>query len=295
MNYEKTLTVGYTQDDIPVTITLKIKHTDRDKILTTTAELAPKGTQNVVSFTGTMSGRAGQIDSELRKEVESGEVTVIIADEQLEVILKAWELFHLNDLKAGTLAQEKALQEWEAQPNYNPDINEGVVLQIYNLNPDRGVKYGHGWYLLPISDEQLQPLIDIFENPTIVGEIPKPPVVELLSNLTMGGKLRCQYGNGRAQWDLTLTRGVVSETFEYHCPFVHINHTPPMHEPLWGLILDRTTDLDDVCHDMKWQDVKKLHEAIAEQNKKLERLFTSEELKLLEESTEALECQALFK
>jgi hypothetical protein len=63
-----------------------------------------------------------------------------------------WERWHLNDMKAGTRAQQEALAAAEFRPGSHYD-GASKFLEARGLNPDKGYKYGAAWLVEVIPDE----------------------------------------------------------------------------------------------------------------------------------------------
>ena len=77
-------------------------------------------------------------------------------------ILGLWQRNHLNDMHAGTRAQEKAVDEWLAGTGRRYDYGEACeYLKSIGLYEDNGYKYGHGWQYYDISDEDLKRIKEI--------------------------------------------------------------------------------------------------------------------------------------
>lgn len=76
-------------------------------------------------------------------------------DETFDTIYKMWKKHHLNDLHAGTVAQEEALEKagytgWAN--NYKECCD---YLESIGLFDDNGYKFGHGWLKREIPEEDL--------------------------------------------------------------------------------------------------------------------------------------------
>lgn len=69
-----------------------------------------------------------------------------------KVIYKLWRKYHLNDLHAGTEAQEKALEQCPST-----DYEERCeYLKSVNLYEDNGYKYGSAWLYRAIPEKDLK-------------------------------------------------------------------------------------------------------------------------------------------
>ena len=76
---------------------------------------------------------------------KSHQVMIYQINKVIKEILNIWDKYHLNDMKAGTLKQEKVLNEWKERPkgfSYGEDVE---YLKSKNLYNDRGYKYGTKW------------------------------------------------------------------------------------------------------------------------------------------------------
>ena len=68
-------------------------------------------------------------------------------DKKARRMVAVWERWHLNDMKAGTLAQEQYLREHPVTAVYPESHYEKAseALTAAGLNPDNGYKYGSAW------------------------------------------------------------------------------------------------------------------------------------------------------
>ena len=74
-------------------------------------------------------------------------------------IYRLWNLYHLNDLHAGTIAQEKLLKEYGIH-----DYKEACdLLEKHNLYEDNGYRYGSDWLYREIPGEDLARIKEIIE------------------------------------------------------------------------------------------------------------------------------------
>ncbi|MBQ8404909.1 MAG: hypothetical protein IJX55_10915 [Clostridia bacterium] len=70
-------------------------------------------------------------------------------------LIRIWREYHLNDLTAGTFAQEEALKEWKKTHKY--DYTAACkYLEERELLVDKGYKYGTGWLCKPIPSEDVE-------------------------------------------------------------------------------------------------------------------------------------------
>ena len=86
-----------------------------------------------------------------------------------------WKKYHLNGMHAGTPEQEKAVKEWEAagnKYNYSAACEVLKACGLYEVplncrligtrNADgKPYKYGHGWVIKDIPNNDLQKIIDL--------------------------------------------------------------------------------------------------------------------------------------
>ena len=81
---------------------------------------------------------------------------------ELLELLQLWRRWHLNDLRAGTDVQRKALRAWEGflKADYTASCN---YLESIGLLEERGYKYGHAWLFERVPNEVLNQLTDIFK------------------------------------------------------------------------------------------------------------------------------------
>ena len=90
----------------------------------------------------------GQILDDIAKYIKKNEL--------FNTIYKLWKQYHLNDLKAGTLTQEKALQAARdngyGSKDYTDDFN---YLKTIAFEYDRGYKYGSSWLCEPMQDNDV--------------------------------------------------------------------------------------------------------------------------------------------
>lgn len=74
-------------------------------------------------------------------------------------IYRLWKLYHLNDLHAGTIAQEELLKKYGIY-NYEEACD---LLKKHNLYEDNGYRYGSGWLYREIPCEDLARIKEIIE------------------------------------------------------------------------------------------------------------------------------------
>lgn len=74
-------------------------------------------------------------------------------------IYRLWKLYHLNDMHAGTEAQEELLKKYNIY-EYGKACE---LLKKYNLYEDKGYCYGSAWLYRPIPENDLKKIIEIIE------------------------------------------------------------------------------------------------------------------------------------
>lgn len=82
----------------------------------------------------------------------------------IQRLVKLWEKYHLNDMKAGTPEQEGALKAWKALGNkydYDAACNFLKSIDLYEVYFENGEKYiyGHKWLFNKIPDVIVQEII----------------------------------------------------------------------------------------------------------------------------------------
>lgn len=74
-------------------------------------------------------------------------------------IYRLWNLYHLNNFHAGTIAQEELLKKYGIY-----DYKEACdLLKEHNLYEDNGYRYGSGWLYREIPSEDLAKIREIIE------------------------------------------------------------------------------------------------------------------------------------
>lgn len=112
-------------------------------------EIELRGTEEkpVLSISGSMKGCSGQCLDTIAKY----NTTPLF-----KTLYRLWNQYHLNDLHAGTEAQEKALEQWKKEGNKYEYGKACEYLKSIELYEDNGYKYGTGWLYMPIPEEDLQ-------------------------------------------------------------------------------------------------------------------------------------------
>lgn len=92
------------------------------------------------------------------------EIKELIPDnETFNKIHRLWKLYHLNDMHAGTPAQEKALKERQREQDGWDYTGDCEYLKSIGLYEDNGYKYGHGRLYEPIPEEDLNLIKELLE------------------------------------------------------------------------------------------------------------------------------------
>lgn len=84
-------------------------------------------------------------------------------NKMVQRLVNIWEQYHLNDLNAGTINQEKALESFESK-DYTKQCE---YLKSIGLYEDNGYKYGTAWLFRQIPDEVIDEIKTIINNPII--------------------------------------------------------------------------------------------------------------------------------
>ena len=83
-------------------------------------------------------------------------------NELFEKIYRLWKLYHLNDMHAGTKAQEECLKHYfdeHRETDYSAQCN---YLEKHNLLVDNGYEYGTAWLIWEIPEEDLKEIESLF-------------------------------------------------------------------------------------------------------------------------------------
>lgn len=75
-------------------------------------------------------------------------------------VYRLWKLYHLNDMHAGTEAQEELLKKYNIY-EYNQACE---LLKKHGLYEDHGYRYGSGWLYRAIPAEDLEAIYKLLEN-----------------------------------------------------------------------------------------------------------------------------------
>lgn len=104
-----------------------------------------------------ISGATYRGGSNCQQGVAIGQYRDRVPPQQLgdfDRLMQIWNDYHLNDLTAGTFAQEEALKEWKKNHKYDYDAACKHLEEI-NLLVDNEYRYGSGWLCKPIPTEDI--------------------------------------------------------------------------------------------------------------------------------------------
>lgn len=81
-------------------------------------------------------------------------------------IYRLWNLYHLNDMHAGTREQQAAIDAWKAEGNrydYDAVCEHLKSIGLYEVEHEgKPYKYGHGWLYWEIPAEDLEKIKALF-------------------------------------------------------------------------------------------------------------------------------------
>lgn len=77
-------------------------------------------------------------------------------------LYRLWKLYHLNDMHAGTVKQEQALNNYCDPNRYYSYDEQCKYLESIGLLVDDGYKYGSSWLYWPIPDEDLKEIESLY-------------------------------------------------------------------------------------------------------------------------------------
>lgn len=88
-------------------------------------------------------------------------------NKQFAEIYRLWKLYHLNDMHAGTIEQEKAIEDWESKGNsydYTSVCDYLKSVGLYEVEHNGELyKYGHGWIYWDIPEDDLKAIKALFD------------------------------------------------------------------------------------------------------------------------------------
>ena len=91
-------------------------------------------------------------------------------NKKFKEIYRLWELYHLNDMNAGTREQKAALDEAKEKGilkkngwNYDAECEYLKSIGLYEVEYDgKPYKYGHGWIYYDIPQEDINKIEELF-------------------------------------------------------------------------------------------------------------------------------------
>lgn len=119
--------------------------------------LKPLKKYKTLSITGSSKYFGGQIQDELTDE----NIDFVVPKERVQQIKNIWNKWHLNDLHAGTKAQERALAR-VGGVNANKYNEQLEYLKKKKLQKDKGYKFGSDWLVDPLPNKVEKKLRDLF-------------------------------------------------------------------------------------------------------------------------------------
>jgi hypothetical protein len=282
--------VAQTKTGVPVVITttIKLQRTPTHKKDYLTAKHVEDRHYYTISVSGRYPGVGGQCRDSIQQGVAKGEFELLIPIGDFEQLCCVWERYHLNDMRAGTASQEKALKTWRDSPQYNGTMPERTVLIVMGLEPDRGYSWGSAWLLKQIPFTLLERTVDLLERCKNVRTSRIHPLQDLLNKIDYG--VSCQ-GKVNSPWRsnnlvikyttrFSVGDGPVQE-FDYFTG-VDVKDVPTLEEILYYFMDDAPFDETDFAN-------PKHAEAAKANTNKLKTLFTEQEWETLLEHYQDLE------
>ena len=88
-------------------------------------------------------------------------------NKQFTELYRLWKLYHLNDMHAGTIEQEKAIEDWESKGNHYDYTSACDYLKSVGLyeveHNGKPYKYGHAWLYWDIPEYDLKVIQALFD------------------------------------------------------------------------------------------------------------------------------------
>lgn len=88
-------------------------------------------------------------------------------NKQFMELYRLWKMYHLNDMHAGTIEQEKALEDWESKGNrydYTSACEYLKSVGLYEVEYNgKPYKYGHAWLYWDIPEYDLKVIQALFD------------------------------------------------------------------------------------------------------------------------------------
>ena len=95
------------------------------------------------------------------------EIAKSVHDPIFNEIYRLWKLYHLNDMHAGTVEQEKAIDDWKAQGNqydYKKVCDYLKSIGLYEVeHHGKPYQYGHDWLYWEIPKEDFKIIERLFD------------------------------------------------------------------------------------------------------------------------------------
>jgi hypothetical protein len=112
-----------------------------------------------VSICGACPTSLGQCADSIRSDLEAGKINLVLPKEDVERLLDIWDRWHLNDMKAGTRAQEEFIDQHGLRGKEYTD--KVAALKDAGLLEDGGYKYGTAWLYEPVPTDVLAFLVNL--------------------------------------------------------------------------------------------------------------------------------------
>jgi hypothetical protein len=110
---------------------------------------------------GNCLGSAGQIIMDLRTEGHKDwKYMKGWTPAKMTKLLDIWDEWHLNDMKAGTPAQEAFIKEWKKTNKYDYTVACEALKEV-GLYEDNGYKYGTGWLKVEVPQDVIDWLFNL--------------------------------------------------------------------------------------------------------------------------------------
>lgn len=134
-----------------VTINLELRHTDKGVVFSCCGDIWNPRKSDIYCGGQCLDTIAEYIKTPMFKEIH-----------------RLWKLHHLNNMHAGTVEQEAAIEIWEAQGHkYDYSLVCDLLrdLDLYEVEVDgKPYKYGHGWLYRPIPESDLKRITEIINS-----------------------------------------------------------------------------------------------------------------------------------
>jgi hypothetical protein len=120
-------------------------------------DLKPVKNYKTLSIMGHSKNFGGQIYDELNEK----NIDFEVPKQRVDKIKSIWKQWHLNDLKAGTKRQEKALAKMGGvnANKYDEQVNFLKKKRIYN---DKGYKFGTSWLVEELPNDVEKEVMRLF-------------------------------------------------------------------------------------------------------------------------------------